>query len=110
MAKYSKRHPQADEKNQEEAMKIAKGTQKPGQTKEQTKLISQGIQKGIEQYKKQHKAKSRDVSKQLKSLNKAKDTLAEHEVIEKVVNKQHWLPWTLLVISWLGFALYLGRQ
>ncbi|MCA2486923.1 MULTISPECIES: DUF2956 family protein, partial [Vibrio] len=32
---------------QTEAMKIAKATQKPGQTKEQTKLIAQGIEKGI---------------------------------------------------------------
>ncbi len=30
---------------QTEAMKIAKATQKPGQTKEQTKLIAQGIEK-----------------------------------------------------------------
>ncbi|MEF1163713.1 DUF2956 family protein, partial [Vibrio parahaemolyticus] len=36
---------------QTEAMKIAKATQKPGQTKEQTKLIAQGIEKGIAQYK-----------------------------------------------------------
>ncbi len=37
---------------QEQAMKIAKGTQRPNQTKEQTKLISQGIEKGIAEYKK----------------------------------------------------------
>ena len=109
MASYSKRHPQANEKNQEEAMKIAKGTQKPGQTKEQTKLIAQGIQKGIEQYKKQYKAKSRNVSKQLKSLSKTRDSAPEQETVEKVVSKQHWLPWTLLIISWAGFAFYLGR-
>ena len=34
-------------------MKIARSTQRPGQTKEQTKLIAQGIQKGIDQYKAQ---------------------------------------------------------
>ncbi|GIU31812.1 hypothetical protein TUM4433_23950 [Shewanella schlegeliana] len=34
-----------------EAMKVAKATQKPGQTKEQTKLIAQGIEKGIAEYK-----------------------------------------------------------
>ena len=104
MAKYSKRHPQADEKNQEEAMKIARGSQKPGQSKEQTKLISQGIQKGIEQYKKQQKSKARDLSKQLKSVAKSKEHAAAPELIETVIVKQHWLPWSLVVISWLGFA------
>ena len=44
----------------DEAMKIARGRQLPGQTKEQTRLIAQGIQKGIEQYKKQHKARVRE--------------------------------------------------
>ena len=32
---------------QQEAMKVAKATQKPGQTKEQTKLIAQGIEKAL---------------------------------------------------------------
>lgn len=105
MAKYSKRHPQANEKNQEEAMKIARGNQKPGQSKEQTKLIAQGIQKGIEQYKKQHKSKSRDLSKQLKSVAKSKEAAKEPESIEKIITKQHWLPWSLLGLSWGGFVL-----
>ena len=39
------------EQTKEETLKIARGTQKPGQTKEQTKLIAQDIQKGIEHYK-----------------------------------------------------------
>jgi len=108
MAKYSKRHPQADEKNHEDAMKIARGTQKPGQSKDQTKLIAQGIQKGIEQYKKQQKTKARDLSKQLKSVAKAKENAAEPELIETVVVKQHWLPWSLLILSWICFsAIYL---
>jgi len=38
-------------------LKIARGTQRPAQTKEQTRLIAQGIQKGIELYKKQQKKK-----------------------------------------------------
>ncbi|MBT0328128.1 DUF2956 family protein, partial [Vibrio campbellii] len=47
--------PVPSQETQTEAMKIAKSTQKPGQTKEQTKLIAQGIEKGIAQYKKQQK-------------------------------------------------------
>ena len=89
-------------------MRIARGTQRPGQTKEQTKLIAQGIQKGIEQYKKQHSARARELDKKLK---KAKQQLAapevrEIEVREKVVFKQHRLPWVLLVVSWLAMAAY----
>ena len=48
MAKYDKISPET----QQEAMKIARANQKPGQTKEQTQLIAQGIQKGIDEYKK----------------------------------------------------------
>ena len=51
MSKYQKKH-QVSPETQEESMKMAKATQRPGQSKEQTKLIAQGIQKGIEQYKK----------------------------------------------------------
>lgn len=45
MAKYDKISPET----QQEAMKIARANQKPGQTKEQTQLIAQGIQKGIDE-------------------------------------------------------------
>lgn len=92
-------------------MKIAKGIQKSGQTKEQTKLISQGIQKGIDQYKKQHNAKARELDKRLKKASNAK-----HEEPETVVStevqfkehgfKEHWLPWLLLVVSWGAFLAY----
>ena len=67
MSRYSKK-PAPSPETREEAMKIAKGTQKPGQTKEQTKLIAQGIQKGIDQYKKKQKAKTREIDKKLKAV------------------------------------------
>jgi hypothetical protein len=54
MAKRT-RSRQPSEQNQEKAMRIARGTQWP----EQTKLIAQGIQKGIEHYKKQQNIKAR---------------------------------------------------
>jgi len=107
MAKYSKKH-QLSEKSKDEAMKIARGTQKPGQTKEQTKLIAQGIKKGIEIYKKQQSEKARELDKK---LNKASALRASHEtstqqVVEKAVVKGNKLPWLLLVLSWLGFVFY----
>ena len=49
--------------SQQEAMAIAKATQKPAQTKEQTKLIAQGIEKGITLYKKQQKERAREADK-----------------------------------------------
>ena len=107
MAKYSKKH-LLSEKNKDEAMKIARGTQKPGQTKEQTKLIAQGIKKGIESYKKQQSKKARELDRK---LNKASALYSPHEtstqqVVEPVVVKGDKLPWVLLVLSWLGFVAY----
>ena len=107
MARYSKKH-QLSEKSKDDAMKIARGTQKPGQTKEQTKLIAQGIQKGIEIYKKQQSEKTRELDKK---LNKASATPASHEtstqqVAEPVVVKGNMLPWVLLVLSWICFVVY----
>ncbi len=62
MSRYSKKQ-NASPETRSDAMKTARGIQRPGQTKEQTRLIAQGIQKGIDQYKKQHKAKLREMDK-----------------------------------------------
>lgn len=107
MAKYSKKR-QLSETSHDEAMQIARGTQRPGQSKEQTKLIAQGIQKGIEQYKRRQNAKARDLDKKLKKVNQqlASPEAREVEVQERVVHRQHWLPWALLVLSWLAVAIY----
>lgn len=104
MAKYTKQK-HGSEQTKEEAMKIAKGIQKPGQSKEQTKLVAQGIQKGIDLYKKQHKAKLREQSKHQKKLNKQKDALAP-ESEQEVIVPANRLPWILLATSWCLFALY----
>ena len=107
MAKYQKKH-QLSEATQDEAMRIARGTQRPGQNKEQTKLIAQGIQKGIEQYKKQQSTRARELDKKLKKVNQqlASSETREVEVQEKLVYRQHRLPWVLLVLSWLAMAAY----
>ena len=90
-------------------MRLARGTQKPGQTKEQTKLIAQGIQKGIVQYKKQQKEKVREREKKHKKAarrnNPGKN--ATVRVAEPVAEKSIKLPWVLLLLSWLGFAAYI---
>lgn len=90
-----------------EALSVAKGIQKQGQSKEQTKLIAAGIEKGIALYKKQHKAKLREQDKNKKKLNKAKESVNEDTLVEQDDNKKSSkLPWILLGVSWLGFVSY----
>jgi uncharacterized protein YpuA (DUF1002 family) len=94
-----------------QAMKMAKGTQKMGQTKEQTKLIAQGIEKGIAEYKKQHSKKIREIDKQRKQKLKVsapeEETLGAPEYTTKHVLVER-LPWILLALSWSGFAAYIA--
>ncbi len=99
---------------QTEAMKIAKATQKPGQTKEQTKLIAQGIEKGIAQYKKQQKERNRQADKAKKIQQREKLRQHEEDVIESdnitddaPNHSPSKLPWALLALSWIGFAAYI---
>lgn len=89
------------------ALKIAKGTQRPGQTKEQTKLVAQGIEKGIAEYRKQEKAKARERDKQRKKQARAKVVeQTPSEDTEPGHLNSGLVPWILLVISWIGFAIF----
>jgi hypothetical protein len=106
MAKYSRGN-RISSQTQEEALKIAKATQRPGQTKEQTKLIAQGIQKGIDQYKKQYKAKARELDKKLKKASAQPQAEEKPETREVIKHRQSLWPWLLLLFSWLGFGVYL---
>ncbi len=98
-------------------MKIAKATQKPGQTKEQTKLISQGIEKGIALYKKQQKEKARQADKAKKKVQRAKqtqqvdvdDSVETTDINHSESTKSALVPWVLLVVSWVGFVVYLTQ-
>ncbi|GAA4878657.1 DUF2956 domain-containing protein [Ferrimonas pelagia] len=93
-----------------EAMKIARATQKPGQTKEQTKLVAAGIEKGIAEYKKQQKARARAADKAKKQEQRAKARAtaeAEPQTPTAPQSPRQPLPWVLLGLSWLGFAAYL---
>lgn len=107
MAKYNYQKPSPE--TQEEAMKIAKATQRPAQTKEQTKLIAQGIQKGIDLYKKQQKERSRELSRRLKKATgqPQRPTEEDEQQVEPIIiYRQHWLPWLLLVLTWVGWSVY----
>lgn len=107
MSRYSKKKTVSPE-TQDEAMQVAKATQRPGQTKEQTRLIAQGIQKGIDQYKKQHKAKARELDKRIKATQQKASSEGETSILTETqtVYKQHWLPWVLLLLSWVGGAIF----
>ncbi|MCG9713372.1 DUF2956 domain-containing protein [Shewanella insulae] len=96
---------QISSETKDEAMKIAKATQKPGQTKEQTKLIAQGIEKGIAEYKKRQKSKARDRDKQRKQALKEKQrqTIERADDQPEVTRGGSKMPWLLLALSWLGF-------
>ena len=103
--RYQKPSPQT----QQDALKVAKSIQRPAQTKEQTKLITQGIQQGIELYKRQQKEKARELNRKLKKISHQQaqpNASADQEIQEYIVYRQHWLPWLLLVITWLGMGLY----
>ena len=97
---------------QNEAAKLANGIKKPGQTKEQTKLIAAGIEKGIAEYKKLHKAKLRQQDKQkkqqAKTLEDDTNDIATHTVDHKA--KANYLPWLLLIASWIGFIAFYSQQ
>ena len=110
----SKNHYQAPSpQTQEESLKIAKQIQRPAQTKEQTRLIAQGIQQGIDLYKRQQKEKARELNKQRKKLAKQKmqdAEQAEAELEPIIVYQKAWLPWILLLMTWLGIGLYFASR
>ncbi len=118
MKKKTTAAPVPSQETQNEAMNIARATQKPGQTKEQTKLIAQGIEKGIALYKKQQKERNRQADKAKKKQQRDKQRQAEvttqqdePSIIEPTSTKTSTLPWVLLVLSWIGFAatLFMGK-
>lgn len=102
------------EQTQQDALQIARATQKPGQTKEQTKLIAQGIEKGIALYKKQQKEKARQADKAKKKALRAKrnevvsetDTTLDEIPATGTAVSSSKLPWVLLLLSWAGFIGY----
>ena len=97
-----------------EALKIANSQQVEGQTREQTRLIASGIQRGMEQFLRQQSEKSRELDKRVKKVRRlaiqqsselATDT-TEIQCVAQGPIKKAWLPWGLLIISWILFAGY----
>jgi len=109
--KYTK-NKQVDTNISDEALAIAQGIKQENQTKSQTKLIAQGIRKGIELYKNQQNKKQRDRDKRNKKELKNKlndrdsDKFDPNQQLKSTSSLLTWLPWALLALSWLFFALY----
>ena len=97
-----------------EALKIARGTQRPGQKKEQTKLIAKGIEKGITEFRKREKAKARERDKLRKRAQKepkpAQPQAKQAQDVQtgKSALRSAWVPWLLLLASWAYFLIQLG--
>lgn len=95
------------------ALKIARGTQRPGQKKEQTKLIAQGIEKGIAEFRKREKANAREKDKlRKKALKEATPTQPQAQQSQDVKTgrtalRSAFLPWLLLLASWAYFLVQL---
>ena len=96
-----------------EALKIARGTQRPGQKKEHTKLIAKGIEKGISEFRKAEKAKARERDKlRKKALNKTDPIQPQAEKEQDIQTRKTaswsvWIPWLLLLASWAYFLIQL---
>lgn len=102
------KHNDISVETQNEAMAIAKKTQKPGQTKDQTRLIALGIQKGIAEYKKSAKSKQRQADKAgKKKKTQPQQAIQDGNMTAIPQRNSNILPWGLLIISWLLFALFI---
>jgi len=114
VGRYSKGGSAPSPQTEEEALRIARATQSPSQTKEQTRLIAQGIQKGIDLYKRQQKAKARELDRQRKQQTKrhlSDDTAPSDDAANESPEQPSTgarLPWILLALSWAGFIAYLS--
>jgi hypothetical protein len=114
VARYSGKK-RVSEETRDEAMKIARGTQSPGQTKAQTRLIAQGIERGIDLYKKQHKERARALDRRERELRREMEraaggsnapTPARQRAGASPSSRAAWLPWVLLALTWTGIAAY----
>ena len=100
--KHSKKYRSSDSSH-DEATRIARGTQRPGQTKEQTKLIAKGIEKGIAEFRKREKAKARERDKLRKKTQKkpvAPEQQADQTQDVQDKKPRSWAVWVPSLALW----------
>lgn len=81
--------------------------------KNQLSKANTANQKGIDLYKKQQNEKARDLDRKLKrsSSQKVQPIGSDnHEAQEKIIYRQHWLPWLLLGLTWLSVGIYFFKK
>jgi hypothetical protein len=100
---------QGEQHVREEALRMARATQTPGQTKEQTKLIARGIEKGVALYKQQQKDKARERDKARKKEQRlaqaVRTGMPAEEPIESIGPKQACSARPALIASGAVFLL-----
>ena len=106
MPKLESERVQVDQRNQEEALRVAKSIQVPGQTKEQTKLIAKGIEKGIALYKQQQSAKARERDKARKRAGKPLPAMQAQTIDDEVDLGDETLASSAKAALWMAGALF----
>lgn len=98
-----------------DALRIANSIQIEGQTKAETKLIASGIQRGMELYLRQQSERARELDKRVKKVKQREQTIQKSEQADSASGQpldpeaefslMSFLPWILLGVSWVLFAL-----
>lgn len=93
-----------------EAAKIVRTLNISGDNRAETQRIVVGVQRGVEYHLKHQSAKARALDKKAKKLNQV-DNNSDAGVPATTASNQKpspaFLPWGLLVLSWVGFVSYL---
>lgn len=111
--KHGAKAQSAAQSNAQEAKAISDNVSKPGFDKAQRKEVQKAIEAGIAQYKRQFNNKQRNYDKQAKKAIKALDEIESNEPEIQQDTQAHYsmlTPWVLLLLSWLGFGVYLFKS
>lgn len=94
-----------------QATKIVRNLNLVADNKDQGRAITKGVQRGIEAFLRQQSEKARILDKKSKELAKLESslTVAEPDEVEIRLPEKfrlvQWIPWGLLILSWLVFGL-----
>lgn len=98
----------------QEATKIANAIQHGGHSREESRAIRAGLQQGMEMWLRQQNERGRELDRRAKKVRESQrhvDVAKEHRSVLQSPQSPasgglSWLPWLLLLVSWLGFAIY----
>lgn len=93
-----------------EAAKIVRTLNVSGDNRAETQRIVNGVRRGIEYHLKQQSAKARALDKKAKKLKQVDSNSDASQPLVPPAERNSstaFLPWGLLVLSWVGFVGYL---